>query len=181
MLRKLFLGGNQVSLALQRFVDSGLFNEKVAEELEAAAVRGESIIVAGDRSTGSRPLTAMIMGLVKKNHDAVQVRKVEDLEKEGTHYMILGIEGEKLEDLVAKALENPNAQVVTVKEAENPISVNKVLKQNFKKYGHSDRTFLQIELDKFPRNEDGVPFTDKLTRLSVDEKGKIQKENIEFK
>lgn len=169
-----------MSLVLQRFVDSGLFNEKVAEELEKAIDNGESVIIAGDRSTGTRPLTAMVMGHAKKQHEAVQVRKVEDLDQEPEYFLILGVEGENLEDMVMKALEKPAVRVVTVKEAENPLSINKILKQYFKKHGATDRTFVQVELDKKPRNADGVPFTDKLTRISINENGKIQKENIEF-
>lgn len=169
-----------MSLVLQRFVDQGLFNDKVAQALQDAIDNGESVIVAGDRSTGSRPLTAMIMGYAKKQHEAVQVRKVEDLDQETDYFLILGIDGEKLEDLVTKALSKPNSKVVTVKEAENPLSINKILKQYYKANGHTERTFVQIELDKKPRSSEGVPFTDKVTRISLNEKGKIQKENLEF-
>lgn len=170
-----------MALLLQRFVDQGLFNETVATTLEEAINNGESVIIAGDRSTGTRPLTAMLMGHAKKQHNSVQVRKVEDLEQEADYYLILGIDGVSLEEMVTTALAKPNARVVTVKEAENPISIAKVLKKNFKEHGPTDRTFVQVELDKFPHNKDGVPFTDKLTRFSLNEKGKLEKENIEFK
>lgn len=169
-----------MTLVLQRFVDSGLFNETVAQALEEAVNNGESVIIAGDRSTGTRPLTAMVMGHTKKTHEAVQVRKPEDLDEAAPYFMILGIEGQSLEELVAKALSYPESRVITVKEAENPLSINKILKQHFKKHGATDRTFVQLELDKKPRNADGIPFTDKLTRISINEKGKIVKENIEF-
>lgn len=164
---------------LQKFVDDGLFNEKVADAIETAFTEKNSVIIAGHRSTGSRPLMANIMQLAKKTHPAVQVRKAEDLEKDGEYYLVFGAPAEEVEGLVEAALKKGKA-VVTLKEPETPVSILKVMKSVLKENEGFDHKALQVSLRKDGTGAGAVPFTDRVDLYFVNEKGRVKSEKVDF-
>lgn len=164
---------------LQKFVDDGLFNETVANEIEKAFEEKSSVIIAGHRSTGSRPLMANVMQLAKKLHESVQVRKAEDLEKEGEYYLIFGAPAEEVEGLVEAALKKGKA-FVTLKEPETPISIMKVMKSVLKENENFNQKALQVSLRKDGVGAGATPFTDRVDLYFVNDKGRVKSEKVDF-
>lgn len=161
---------------IMKFVNDGFFNETVGNHLDAALTNGESIIIAGHRSTGTRPFMANMMAAAKKSYKTVQVKKVEDLEKEAQYFLIPGIPDVDFEDIVYQAIKVPTANIVTIKEPEQPISLMKIFKKLYKEVGPTDKKFHQIECDK----KDGVPFVAKVTTFSMGADGKVAKSDLAF-
>ncbi len=161
---------------LMKFVNDGFFNETVGNHIDEAINNGENIIVAGHRSTGTRPFMANLMAITKKTHSAVQVKKAEDLEKEAKYYLIPGIPDIDFEGLIYDAIKIPDTSIVTIKEPEQPLSLMKLFKKLSKEVGPTSKKFHQIECDK----KDGVPFVSKVTTFSMDENGKVQKADLDF-
>lgn len=161
---------------LMKFVNDGFFNEAVGNRIEEALNTGETVIVAGHRSTGTRPFMANLMMMAKKSYKTVQVKKAEDLQKEAEYYLMPGIPDIDFEDLVYQAIKIPDTGLVTIKEPEQPVSLMKILRKLNKEVGPTTKKFVQIECEK----KDGVPFVKKVTTFFMDEKGKVGKEDLDF-
>lgn len=161
---------------LMKFVNDGFFNETVGNAIEAALTNGESIIIAGHRSTGTRPFMANLMAIAKKSYPSVQIKKPEDLEKEAKYYLIPGIPDIDFEELIYNAIKIADSNIITIKEPEQPVSLMKIFNRLKKEGTPTTKKFLQIECDK----KDGVPFVSKVTTFSQDEKGKTVKEDLAF-
>ncbi len=161
---------------LQKFVNDGFFNEVVGNHIDAALTNNESIIIAGHRSTGTRPFMANLMAIAKKSFDTVQIKKPEDLEKDAKYILMPGIPDVDFEDLVYQAIKKPDSNLITIKEPEQPVSLMKIFKKLTKEVGPTTKKFHQIECDK----KDGVPFVSKVTTFTMDENGKVQKADLAF-
>ena len=135
-----------------------------------AIMNKESIVVSGHRSSGIRPLFANLMAVAKKSFNSVQVKKVEDLEKEAEFFLIPA--SDSLEEMISGALGSGDAAFITIKEPEHPISLMKILKTNYKKgKGGTNKKIHTLEC----RKENDVPFLDKITEMYINEDGKVIK------
>lgn len=161
---------------IEKFVKDNFFTETVGDYLDAALTNGESIIIAGHRSTGTRPFMANMMAVTKKMYKTVQVKKEEDLQKEAEYFIIPGIPDVDFEDIIYQAIKVPNANIVTIKEPEQPVSLMKIFKKLTKEGAVTTKKIVQVECDK----KDGVPFVSKVTKFSQDAAGKVLKEDLEF-
>ncbi|KAF5058166.1 hypothetical protein DSECCO2_349430 [anaerobic digester metagenome] len=161
---------------IMKFVTDGFFNETVGNFIDEAITSGDSIIIAGHRSTGTRPFMANLMAVTKKTHPAVQVKKAEDLEKETKYFLIPGIPDIDFEELIFNAIKVPDTSILTIKEPEQPVSLMKIFKKLYKEVGATPKKFHQIECEK----KDGVPFVKKVTTFTMSEDGKVQKEDLVF-
>ena len=162
---------------IQKFVDDGLFNETVGNAIDEAIQNGESVIIAGHRSAGTRPLMANLMAVAKgSGKDTVQVRKMEDLDATPDYFMTMGVPGAEYEEVVEKALSVPGAALIAIKEPENPVSVIKVLKGIAKKGEVVPKVVNQVECDK----EDGVPYVKKFAIFTSTEDGKVKRGQLDF-
>ncbi|WP_237036495.1 hypothetical protein [Mediannikoviicoccus vaginalis] len=159
---------------MQKFVDQEFCTEKEGEYMLKAIENKEVLMISGHRSAGVRPFMASCMAIAKGEFNAVQVKKEEDLEKECDFFLIPSIPGIDFEELMQKAVATGKG-IVTVKEPETPYSIMKILKKNFKANGQTNQVFHMIECNK----EDGIPFVQKVTKLTQNEKGKILKEDLE--
>lgn len=160
---------------IMKFVNDGFFNEEVGNYIEEALNNKESIIIAGHRSTGTRPFMANMMAVAKKMYPSVQVKKAEALEKEAEYFLIPGIPDIDFEDLIYQAIKT-DANLVTIKEPEQPVSLMKIFKKLAKEGVPTTKKFVQIECDK----KDGVPFVSKIQKFSQNEAGKVVKEEFAF-
>lgn len=162
---------------LQKFVNDGFFNEVVGNHIDAALTNNESIIIAGHRSTGTRPFMANLMAIAKKSFDTVQIKKPEDLEKDAKYILMPGIPMSTLKTWPyqgnQKARQQPHH---STEEPEQPVSLMKIFKKLTKEVGPTTKKFHQIECDK----KDGVPFVSKVTTFTMDENGKVQKADLAF-
>lgn len=161
---------------IMKFVNDGFFNEVVGNHIDEALNNGDSIVIAGHRSTGTRPFMANMMAIAKKTYTTTQVKKVEDLEKDVQYFLIPGIPDIDFEDLVYQAIKVPNTNIITIKEPEQPVSLLKLFKKLYKEVGPTPKKFHQIECDK----KDGVPFVSKVTTFTMNEDGKVVKSDLAF-
>lgn len=160
---------------IQKYVDQEFMTEAEGNYIQEAIDRKESIIVSGHRSAGTRPLMAALMAVVKSNYTSKQVKAFDDLEEDVEYFLIPGIDGIDFEDLIGKAMAKPSTSFVTLKEPEHPFSILKLLRGVFKETKDSSKVYQVLECSKI----DDVPKLIKITSMSVNEKGKMQKTDFE--
>lgn len=159
---------------IKKFVDSAMMTKEQAFFIEEAIMRKDSIVVSGHRSAGIRPLMASLMGIAKSNFTSVQVKSFEDLEKEVEFFLIPGLDNIDFENLIYEAISKAGSSLVSVKEPEHPLSLMKVLRQNFKKGKAIGK---KIQVLKCAKENDEAKLV-KITQMHLDEKGKIIKEDL---
>ncbi|HHV38538.1 MAG TPA: hypothetical protein GXX70_03465 [Tepidimicrobium sp.] len=160
---------------IKRFVSQGFMTEAQAQYIEESISRKETIIVSGHRSAGIRPLMATLMAVAKSKFDSVQVKSFEDLEKDTEYLLIPGIDNIDFEQLIKEAMAKPDTAFVSVKEPEHPYSIMKLLRDVYRENKDTSKVYQVLECDKI----DDVPKLTKLTRMSLNEKGRV--ERVDFK
>ncbi|MBU5426337.1 hypothetical protein KQI41_07905 [Tissierella pigra] len=156
---------------IQKYVSQGFMTEAEGNYIDEAIQRKESVIVSGHRSAGIRPLMAALMAVAKSNFNSVQVKGFEDLNNDVEYYLIPGLDNLDFEKLIAEAMSKPNTSFVTLKEPEHPYSLLKLLRQVYKETGDTSKVYHMLECSKI----DNVPKLTKVTKMSLDENGKIIK------
>lgn len=159
---------------LQKYVTDGFMTEAQGQFIEDAIEKKQSVIIAGHRSSGSRPFMAAVMGVAKSKFSSAQVKDAEGLEKDVEYFLIPAAEGH--EKLIENAIRKTGKAFVTLKEPENPLSIKKVVKTVWKENKDTSQTYVMVEC----RKEDGVPYVDNISTTTVSEDGKINTENIQF-
>ncbi len=159
---------------IQKFVSQDFMTEEEGKYIDEAIARKESIIVSGHKSAGIRPLMASLMAVAKASFSSVQVKGLSDLDSEVDYFLIPGIANIDFEHLIGQAMEKPNTSFVTLKEPDFPYSIMKLLRQAFKETGDSSKVYQVLECAKV----DDVPKLTKVTRMSLDEKGKVLKQDL---
>ncbi|NLV87821.1 MAG: hypothetical protein GX021_00435 [Tissierellia bacterium] len=160
---------------IKKYVDQGFMTEAEGNYIHEAIERKESIIVSGHRSAGIRPLMAALMAVAKGSFKSVQVKGFEDLEKDTEYFLIPGIDNLDFEKLIFEAMKKPNTSFVTLKEPEHPYSIMKLLREVFKETGDASKVYQVLECSKI----DNVPKLTKITKMALNEKGRIVKEDFE--
>ena len=160
---------------IQKYVSQGFMTEAEGNYIDEAIQRKESIIVSGHRSAGIRPLMAALMAVAKSNFNSVQVKGFEDLNNDVEYYLIPGLDNLDFEKLIAEAMSKPNTSFVTLKEPEHPYSLLKLLRQVYKESGDTSKVYHMLECSKI----DNVPKLTKVTKMSLDENGKVIKVDFE--
>ena len=158
---------------IKRFVDSGMMTEEQGEFIEEAIERKDSIVVSGHRSAGIRPLMASLMAVAKSNFSSVNVKGFEDLEEDVEFFLIPGIDGLDFEKLISEAIAKEDASFVSVKEPEHPVSLMKVLRQNFKNGTGIGKRIQTLECVK----ENDEPKLAKITEMVLNEDGKVKRQD----
>ena len=160
---------------IQKYVDQEFMTEAEGRYIEEAIKRKESLIVSGHRSAGIRPLMATLMAVAKSKYKSKQVKGFEDLQEDVEYFLIPGLEGLDFEDLIAKAMARPETSFITLKEPEHPYSILKLLRSVYKETSDSSKVYQVLECAKI----DDVPKLTKITSMSLNEKGKMQKNDFE--
>lgn len=160
---------------IKKFVNQEFMTEAEGKYIEDAIMRKESIIVSGHRSAGIRPLMATLMAVAKSNFKSVQVKGFDDLNNETEYFLIPGLDNIDFEKLIGEAMAKPNTAFVSVKEPEHPYSIMKLLRQVFKENGDTSKVYQVLECNK----ENDVPFLSKITKMTVNDKGRVIKEDFE--
>ncbi|MCF6464615.1 hypothetical protein [Clostridium sp. Cult2] len=161
---------------LKKLVDQDFMTEPQGEYLEDSIGKKESIIVSGHKGWGIRPLMATLMAIAKINSKAIQVKGFDDLKKEDVEYFLIpGISGIDFEKLIAEAMAIPNSAFISIKDPEHPYSIFKLLREVFKKNKDTSKVYQVLECAKI----DDVPKLIKITQITLDETGKLNK--IDFK
>ena len=160
---------------IQKYVSQGFMTEAEGNYIDEAIQRKESVIVSGHRSAGIRPLMAALMAVAKSNFNSVQVKGFEDLNNDVEYYLIPGLDNLDFEKLIAEAMSKPNTSFVTLKEPEHPYSLLKLLRQVYKENGDTSKVYHMLECSKI----DNVPKLTKVTKMSLDENGKVIKVDFE--
>lgn len=160
---------------IQKYVTQEFMTEAEGKYIEEAIARKESVIVSGHRSAGIRPLMATLMAVAKGSFKSVQVKGFEDLNSDVEYFLIPGLDNLDFEKLIGEAMIKPNTSFVTLKEPEHPYSILKLLRDVYKQTGDSSKVYHLLECAKV----DNVPKLTKITKMSLDEKGKIVKVDFE--
>ncbi len=172
----IYMGGDiNMNKMIQKFVDQGFMSESEGKFIEEAIDRKESIVVSGHRSAGTRPLMAGLMAVAKSNYSSKQVKGFDDLEEDVEYLLIPGIPGIDFEDLIAKAMAKPETSFVTIKDPDNPYSLLKLTRVVFKETNDTSKVYQVLECVK----EDDVPKLAKITTMSLNEKGRLQRVDFE--
>lgn len=156
---------------IAKFVSQEFLSEKQGEILEENLMQGCSLVISGHRSAGIRPFLANMMMFFKQKFNAVKVGSIEDVAKEAEALMIPGIDDIDFEALILEAMKK-DCPMVTIKEPEHPYSIMKLLKKIYKSDGQFGKKYLLLDCDK----EDGVPYVERMTLVSVSQDGKITKD-----
>lgn len=160
---------------IQKYVSQGFMTEAEGNYIDEAIQKKESVIVSGHRSAGIRPLMATLMAVAKGSFKSVQVKGFEDLNSDVEYFLIPGLDNLDFEKLIGEAMAKPNTSFVTLKEPEHPYSLLKLLKQVYKETGDTSKVYHMLECSKI----DNVPKLTKVTKMSLDEKGKVLKVDLE--
>lgn len=160
---------------IQKFVDQKFMTEKEGQYLENAVENGDSIIIAGHRSAGTRNFIAATMAVAKGKYKTAQVKSMDDVAKECEYLLIPGVPGVDFEQLMEEVLKQKDKAFITIKEPEHPFSIMKIAKNAYKATGDTSKVIHMFECNK----ENDVPFVTKVTKMSFDEKGKMLKEDLE--
>lgn len=160
---------------IQKYVDDEFMTEAEGQFIENAIMNKESVVVSGDRSAGVRPLYANLMAVAKKNFSAVQAKTADKVDDSAEFILIPA--SEEIENTVAAAIAIDSVAFITLKEPENPLSLMKLLKNNFKKGNKAavGKVIHTVEC----RKVDGEPKLTKITDMVLTEDGKVQKTDFE--
>lgn len=158
---------------IKRFVDQEMMTEEQARFIQEAIMRKESIVISGHRSAGIRPLMAGLMAVAKSNFESVQVKGFDDLDKEAEFFMIPALDNIDFEELISKAVAKEDTAFISVKEPEHPISLMKILRQNFKNGSGIGKKIQTLECIK----ENDEPKLAKITEMVLNEKGRVERTN----
>ena len=162
-------------MMLQKLVDQEFMTQAEGEYIQEALDRKESIIVSGHRSAGTRPLMATLMAVAKTNYSSKQVKSFDDLEEDVDYFLIPGVPGIDFEELIGKAMAKPETSFVSIKEPEHPYSILKLMRDVFKETNDSSKVYQVLECNK----TDDVPELVKITAMSLNEKGRVQRVDFE--
>lgn len=160
---------------IQKLVDQEFMTEADGKYIQEAVDRKESVIVSGHRSAGTRPLMATLMAVTKSEYSTKQVKSFDDLQEDVEYFLIPGIPDIDFEEMIGKAMAKPNTSFVTIKEPEHPYSILKLLRSVYKETNDTSKVYQVLECAKI----DDVPKLTKITSMSLNEKGKMQKSDFE--
>ena len=164
-----------MNLMLKKLVDQNFMTEEQADYIEEAINKKESLIVSGHRGWGTRPLIATLMAVAKSNYKTIQVKGFQDLENNEIDYLLIpGIKDIDFEELVKKAMALPNTSLITIKDPEHPYSIFKLLRDVFQETNNSSKIYHILECAKV--NDE--PILSKITKVTIDEKGKLIKNDL---
>ena len=159
---------------IRKYIDQNFMTEEQGQYINDAIMRKESIVISGHRSAGIRPLMAAMMAIAKANFSNIQVKDFADLEKETEFFLIPASDSVDFEKLIGAAMAVDETPFISIKEPEHPVSLMKVMKQQFKLGKGIDKKIHTIEAKKV----DDVPYVDKITEFCMDESGKIVKTDL---
>ena len=159
---------------IQKYVSQGFMSESEGNYINDAINNKESIIVSGHRSAGIRPLMATLMAVAKSNFSSVQVKGFDDLDKDVEYLLIPGLDDLDFEKLIGEAMRKQGS-FITLKEPEHPYSILKLLREVYKDNKDTSKVYHLLECAKV----NDVPKLTKVTKMNLDEKGKIIKTDFE--
>ncbi len=165
---------------LQKNIDTELISQEQAEHIQKAIENGESIIVSGHRSMGTRVLMVQLIQVAMQDtdFDVAQISSADDVEAKDAKFYAYPKPGEDVEEVVQAIFNKKGASMISMKDDEIVYSINKILKKGFKESEDTERAVNMLILTKIPLNQDGKPLMEKIQRLTFNEKGKIQREEL---
>lgn len=163
-----------MSAMFQKLVDSGFMTSEQATYVNEAVMNKESIIVSGHKGWGILPLLATISTVAKNNFDILQVKGYESLEEKSEYFIISKPKDVDYEKLITDAISIIDIPMIAIKDPDHPFSLFKLLKSVYKVNGDTSKVYQVIECAK----EDDVKKIGKITKVTMNESGKLIKENL---
>lgn len=159
---------------IEKFVNQGFITKEEGEYLEKSIENKDSIIVSGHRSAATRQLMASLMAVAKSQHSSKQVKGFDDLTKDVDYLLIPGIPGIDFEQLIQDAMALEATSFISIKEPDHPYSIMKLLRNVFKETGDTSKVYQVIECSKI----DDSPKVVKITQMTLNEKGRLEKKDL---
>ena len=159
---------------VKKLVDSKFMTEAQGNYIEAAVMKKDSIIISGHKGFGILPLMATISAIAKGSFKIKQVKVYEDLNDEAEYYLIADLNNIDYGKLITDAVSKKDTSFIALKDPDHPYSVLKILGDVYKQNGDTSKTYQLIECVKV----DGVPQLSKITKITLNENGKLVKTDL---
>lgn len=159
---------------LKKLVDSKFMTEAQGNYIEEAVKNKDSVIISGHKGFGIIPLMATISAVAKSNFSIKQVKGFEDLDSEADYYLVGDLNNIDYGKLITDAMAKQGSSFIGLKDPDHPYSVLKVLGDVFKLNGDTSKVYQLIECVKV----EGVPQLSKITRITLNENGKLVKTDL---
>jgi hypothetical protein len=156
---------------LKKLVDSKFMTEAHGNYIEEAVMRKDSVIISGHKGFGILPLMATVSAVAKSNYTIKQVKSFEDLNAEAEYYLIADLNNIDYGKLITDAVMKQDSSFIALKDPDHPYSVLKILGDVYKLNGNTSKVYQLIECVKV----DGVPQLSKITKITLNENGKLVK------
>lgn len=156
---------------LKKLVDSNFMTEAHGNYIEEAVMRKDSVIISGHKGFGILPLMATVSAVAKSNYTIKQVKSFEDLDAEAEYYLVADLNNIDYGKLITDAVMKQDSSFIALKDPDHPYSVLKILGDVYKLNGNTSKVYQLIECVKV----DGVPQLSKITRITLNENGKLVK------
>lgn len=163
-----------MSAMFQKLVDQGFMTAEQATYIDEAVSRKESIIVSGHKGWGILPLLATISTVAKDQYEILQVKDHESLTEKPEYFIISKPKVDDYEALVREAIAIKDVPMIAIKDPDHPFSLFKLLKGVYKENNDASKTYQVVECAK----EDDVKKVGKITKVTMDENGKLIKEDL---
>lgn len=159
---------------VKKLIDSKFMTEAQGSYIEEAVMKKDSIFISGHKGFGILPLFATISALAKGSFKIKQVKTYEDLKDEADYYLVGDLSNIDYGKLVTDAVLKKDTSFIALKDPDHPYSVLKVLGDAYKQNGDTSKTYQLIECVKV----DGVPQLSKITKITLNENGKLVKTDL---
>lgn len=156
---------------LKKLVDSKFMTEAQGNYIEEAVMRKDSVIISGHKGFGILPLMATISAIAKSNFKIKQVKSFEDLGDEADYFLIADLSNIDYAKLITDTVLKQGSSFIALKDPDHPYSVLKILGDVYKLNGDTSKVYQLIECVKV----DGIPQLSKITRITLNENGKLVK------
>lgn len=156
---------------MKKLVDQKFMTDDQAGYIEEAVAGKNSIIISGHKGFGILPLMAAITASAKSSFKIKQVKTFEDLNEKTDYYIIADLANIDYGKLITEAVLKPDSSFISLKDPDHPYSILKILGDAYKTNGDTSKTYQVIECAKI----EGVPQLSKITRITLNENGKLVK------
>jgi hypothetical protein len=156
---------------LKKLVDSKFMTEAHGNYIEEAVMRKDSVIISGHKGFGILPLMATVSAVAKSNYTIKQIKSFEDLNAEAEYYLVADLNNIDYGKLITDAVMKQDSSFIALKDPDHPYSVLKILGDVYKLNGNTSKVYQLIECVKV----DGVPQLSKITKITLNENGKLVK------
>lgn len=164
-------GDDMMHPMFQKLINESFMTDAQVQLIEEAVQEKRSIIASGHKGWGILPLLATISTYAKGDFSIQQVKSIADIETAADFHVVTNPKDTSFEDVVISSIKTEGVNLLAIKDPDHPYSLFKIMKDVHKESGPLNKKFLVIECAK----KDDVKHVSKLTKVEMDENGKLAK------